>query len=734
MTFKPIIWLYATTLAMGALLLFSVQPLVGRLVQPTLGGTPAAWTTIMLFFQGLVVAGYLYAHLSTRLLTPRRQALIHLGLALIGLVFLPVAWDPSSLVMGSSLPALGLVFALIVAIGWPLLIVATTAPLLQYWLSTLAHEESDDPYFLYAASNAGSLLALVAYPLLIDPLLGLQFQSQLWLAGYLVLLAQLALCATWLWRMPARSPRPTKAAASPPSSTEVTWKRRLRWVAWAFIPSTLFLSVTELVTTDIAPAPLLWIPPLAIYTLSFMLAFSRHFQRLQSRSLTLAPSAIVGAALLWLLDITDPLGLVVGLHMLLLFVLALAFHGLLADDRPKTTDLTGYYIWLAVGGLFGGIFNAVMAPLLFNDLWEFPLGLAVAALLLPTTLFAQLWGHRIAAAALSLAVVIVAFERWPMPLEMPSSALAAGFLVAALSALVAMHRHRRWAPVILYLMVIAALLWTIPADDDVLHRERSFHGVHEVVEDERLKAHLLYHGRTVHGAQLQGEEAEELPLTYYGEIGPLGQFFDGLESRGDRGPLAGIGLGVGTLAAYRASSEPLDFYEIDPTVTRIASNPQWFSHLQRCADSCRVISGDGRLRIQEAPPGHYEAIVLDAYSSAAIPTHLLTREAMATYFRALRPDGLLAIHISSPYLDMEPVLTATAESLGLRTLYQSHHIERDDPAYEIYIDSSAWLLVARSDDDFLPWIGDDRWQALSADPGVVPWTDDHTNLLDALLR
>ena len=727
MTSKGVTALYALALATGALLLFSVQPLVGRLIQPSLGGSPAAWTTVMLFFQGLVVAGYIYAHLSTRYLAPRAQALVHLAVAGLGLLFLPLSWEATSAISDSATPALQLIATLTRFMGWPMLIVAATAPLLQYWFSRLKHEEAADPYFLYAASNAGSLVALLAYPLFIDPQWGLGHQSQLWLAGYLLLIALLAITAAALWMLPGDQ---RLLEPSPPSHS-TDWWRRLRWLALAFVPSTLFLSVTEVITTDIAPSPVLWIPPLAIYTASFIVAFSRRVSALSRWALHLSPLAILIATALWLLELTDPRGLVIALHLVVLSILALAFHGLLAADRPHRQRLTDFYIWLAVGATLGGLFNALVAPLLFNGLWEYLIGLAVAAASLPRSLLSAVITRRLTLVAGVAVTLWVAIEAWPLPMAPGSSLIAGTLVIMALGAALWLWRRPRKAPIVLALGVGIALIWSAPADDDVLHRDRSFFGVHEVVADRALGVHLLYHGATVHGAQIQGDDVEELPLTYYGEVGPLGQLFDGLQQRDQRGPIAGVGLGIGTLASYRSSGQSLDFIDIDPTVIDIASEPLWFTHLSRCGDSCRVIRGDGRLRLQEAPKQHYEAIILDAYSSAAVPTHLLTREALATYMRALKPDGILAIHISSPYLDLEPPLTSTAADLGLSTLYQSHRVERDDPLYDIYVESSAWLLVARSDDVLAPWLSDPRWEALNPDPKVDPWSDDHINLMDA---
>lgn len=735
---------YAITLLTSSSLLFVIQPMVAKMIQPVLGGTPAVWNTAMVFFQALLLGGYLYAHVTTKWLGTRRQAILHLVIMFIGLAFLPIAFDAPGDPATLQHPALWLLITLIIGVGWPFFVVATSAPLLQKWFSTLDDPAASDPYHLYAASNAGSVLALLAYPFVIEPRIGLQAQSTLWMVAYLILCGFVAICAATVWySVPvADSDADSEGEdagdafqAPPASGISVSWHRRGRWLLWAFIPSSLMLSITTFITTDIAPVPLLWIPPLAIYMLSFIIAFARHQPVPLSGWLTLAPAVIVAPSVMLLTDTIEPLWLVTAINFAALFVLCMAFHSLLATDRPHTDDLTEFYLWIALGGVLGGVFNALVAPVLFDRLLEYPFVLLAAALTVPAHFYGRLGVRMVLLASLLLGAgfwVLQAIDVGDVPLWRLALTITAAAVFWAVFAFL-QHRYSRWTPVLLAGLVAVVLFFEIRPDDDELYADRSFFGTHRVTQSSSGNFHILYHGRTIHGAQEQDEKLGTVPLSYYYYTGPLGQVFSALEQRPQRRPIASVGLGTGAIATYIEADQTLDIFEIDPAVATIARDPTLFTFIDQCAGDCRITLGDGRLQLEAADDGRYELIVIDAYSSAAIPVHLLTREAIAIYMAKLHPQGILALHISSPYLDLEAPLARAAESLGLHSRIQNHYVESDDPLYNFYIDSSKWMVITHSEDALGPLTTDEAWQAPQIDETIRPWSDDYANLLDAYL-
>lgn len=724
--------LYALTLLLSSALLFAVQPMVAKMVQPVLGGTPAVWNTAMVFFQALLLGGYIYAHVTTRWLGTRRQAVLHVVVMLVGLAYLPIAFEPPADTAALESPTPWLLATLLVGVGWPFFVVSTSAPLLQKWFSTIDHWRASDPYHLYAASNVGSVLALLAYPLVIEPRIGLQAQSMLWMAAYLVLCATVAVCAAVLWRSPRRRPDDDGESVPPAMTAGVDWHRRGRWLLWAFIPSSMMLSVTTFITTDIAPVPLLWIVPLAIYMLSFIAAFARRNPIPLSWWTTAFAPCLVAAAVVLFTGTTDPLWLITGVTLSALLVFCMVFHGLLAADRPHTDDLTEFYLWIAVGGVLGGAFNALLAPAVFDRLLEYPIVLFVAALAAPAALYRRRAVRLAMALSLLGAGVFVAYHRL---------ADATGDLVAVATIVVGcvffvgvpaviQYRAPRWSPVLAAILVGVVTAGEIRPDPGELYAARSFFGTHQVKQSSPGHHHVLYHGRTIHGAQAREADLRDVPLSYYYYSGPLGQLFDELEHRPRRHPIAAVGLGTGAVATYSQPGQRLDFYEIDPVVEAIATDPALFSFVDDCPGQCRIIRGDGRLQLATADDAFYELIVLDAFSSAAIPVHLLTREALEIYTRKLREDGILAIHISNLYLDLEPPLARAVHDLGLVSRVQMHLIDDDDPLYDFFVDSSKWMLVARSEQAFGDLADDDRWQIPSPDPDIDAWTDDYANIVE----
>ncbi len=723
--------LFALTLLISSSMLFVVQPMVAKMVQPVLGGTPAVWNTAMVFFQALLLGGYFYAHVTTKWLGTRRQAVMHLVILVIGLAFLPIAFDPPADPAQLANPALWLLVTLLIGVGWPFFVISTSAPLLQKWFSTIDHPAAPDPYHLYAASNIGSVFALIAYPFLIEPRIGLALQSTLWMAAYITLCVSVAVCAVILWKSP---PRQEDESGSPPASAiPLTWRRRIRWILWAFIPSSMMLGVTTFITTDVAPMPMLWIPPLAIYIFSFIIVFARKTYVPLNVWLTLFPFFFLMLATIFLTDSGDTvLGFATLINFLGLFVFCMVFHGLLASDRPHTDHLTEFYLLMSVGGVLGGTFNALIAPVVFDRLLEYSAILIVAALVFPATAYAKRSIRLSFAISLGLSI---AFMLWYFTfyLDMESSPLIllVFFSVFFVPVLLAVIRPGIGPGAVALFAFLLTANHARPQPDE-LHHERSFFATHQVMRNLEEGHHTIIHGRTMHGLQplVDGQLVVE-PGSYHSRQGPLGQLMEVFEARPERHPMATIGLGAGAVAAYVQPGQRMDFYEIDPVVKEIAQNPEWFTYLSECAGECPVILGDGRLQLQRADDHIYEVIIMDAYSSTAIPVHLLTVEAMEMYLEKLRPDGVLAFHISNRFMDLEPILTSLAAELDLAIIVQKGSLlERESDDYANL--PSDWAMVARSPEAFGPLVDDPRWQTFEPRPDFQVWTDDYANVLQIL--
>jgi hypothetical protein len=685
--------LFCGTLFLSAALLFSVQLMVARMILPLLGGTPAVWNTCLVFFQVVLLAGYAYAHLLPARFGVRGQLLVHAALLLVPLLILPVSvvgWVPPS----EAAPAAWLLLLLSATTGLPFFVVSTSAPLLQQWFARTGHPASGDPYFLYAASNLGSLGALLSYPVLVEPHLGLAAQSRVWSAGYVLLALLVLACAARVWRSPvaktaAADPEKSAAGPGPDPRGLRGLARRLRWVALAFVPSSLLLGVTNYLSTDVASAPLLWVLPLALYLLSFILAFAR-LRLLHPVFVLLLP---LGIWLLLEVSALPPNRLkmteVAGLHLALVFVAMTVCHGELARTRPPAGRLTEFYLLLALGGALGGTFNSLVAPRLFDRVVEYPLLLAAACLLLPRMGLPE--GRRRLDLGVTAAVGL----------------LGAAFVVPLLGVT---GRHA-FAPVV--------------------HRERNFFGVLRVEATPANDLRFLFHGTTLHGMQSLLPAARREPLGYFHRAGPVGRVFDALG--GSRKDVAVVGLGAGTLAAYAQPGQRWTFYEIDPAVERLASDPRYFTYLadarERGADA-GVVLGDARLRLRDSDRT-YDLIILDAFSSDTVPVHLLTREALRVYLARLADDGLLAFHISCLHVRLHPVVGNLAKDAGLACrIRQDLKISQADMRAGKL--TSEWVVLARRPEALGPLANDPHWPPLPGDPASPVWTDDYSNLFRAI--
>ncbi len=784
--------LYTITIFVSAALLFLVQPMFSRMALPLLGGSPAVWNTALVFYQAALLAGYAYAHASTRWLGVRRQAALHFALLLLPLLVLPIAipagWTPPT----DTNPSLWLLGLLAVSVGLPFFAVSTSSPLLQKWFAATEHSAAADPYFLYAASNAGSLLALVGYPLLVEPHWRLAEQSRWWAVGYGLLVALTAGCGLWLWKSPRLnsannaatpvvagiknaegdfflSPReervgresergemdektasfpqpspplgeerePKHAAAHEADSLPATTgtpsaRRRVRWVLLSFVPSSLMVSVTTYLSSDVAAVPLLWVIPLAIYLLTFVLVFARRAlvpDALLKRAL---PIVLVALVLLLAMQATEPIALLMSLHLLAFFTVAMVCHGEIARDRPTTQHLTEFYLWMSVGGVLGGAFNALLAPLIFTTVAEYPVTLVLACLLGIRADSAEVNRRKMFfdfIAPASLGVLTLGLIALVPKLLSPGDSLAAGLIFAppVLACFFCSQRPLRFG----LGLAIILLAGTFHQGEQgrLLHSARSFFGIHRVTVDATGQFHLLVHGKTIHGMQSlePGRRAE--PLTYYHRTGPMGQVFAAYGAE-LKLPVAVVGLGAGSLASYGQPGQAWTFYEIDPVVERLAKDARYFTYLRDSPANVKVVLGDARLSLTSAPKQSYGLIVLDAYSSDAIPIHLLTREALRLYLDKLAPHGLLAFHISNLHLDLKPVLARLANDAGLACRVQSD--TNLSPAEKAEGKrASQWLVMARAPADLARLTADPRWEACPAETSKqAVWTDDYSSILD----
>ncbi len=717
--------LFASTMFVSAGLLFVVEPMIARMILPVLGGSPSVWSTCLVFFQAVLLAGYAYAHLLTRALPLRGQVCLHAGILAASFLSLPMAMDGAGPPSGGS-PLLWLLGRLAVTAGPAAFAIAATAPLLQSWFARLGLEASADPYFLYAGSNAGSLLALLAYPLLLEPALRLDAQAAAWRWGFLLLAAGILLCAMTLRITAFRAP-----FAAAPRATR-SWRRRLHWLALAAVPSSLLLGVTTHITADIASAPLLWVVPLVLYLLSFILAFARRPPVPHALMIRTMPLLVIPLVLTMSPGLFMPLPVLMLLHLGGLFVACMVFHGELARLRPPAGDLTEFYVFLSAGGVIGGLFNALLAPLLFTGIWEYPLALVAACLLKPAddARSARLLVWDVLLAAALLALVGVALRVFGMASEgghvrLPTAVL--GFLIPGLALLHSSTRRVRFG-----LGVAACLLASAWAGStDAVLTARSFFGVYRVrdVQDATGRYLIEMHGTSMHGARSLAAGEATQPMAYYNRAGPFGQLFRSLPA-GSVKHVAGIGLGTGELGCYAVPGQDWTFYEIDGLVERIARNGRYFDFLTACGNHPKVILGDARLTIAGAPDGAYDLLILDAFSSDSIPMHLLTREALALYLRKLAPGGRLLFHISSRSLDLRPVIGALAADAGLqaRTLAMG-----TPPRSSLYRQATAQVVVlARPVVDLTALRAGDGWQPLAPGGPAMLWTDQKSDLLGVI--
>jgi protein-L-isoaspartate O-methyltransferase len=729
---------FALAIFVSAFLLFSVQPMFTKMVLPVLGGTPAVWSVAMVFFQGVLLIGYGYAHLLDRLLDPRRAVLVHLAM-MTGVLVLAL---PIGLATGWGRPpadgeALWLIGLFAASVGLPFFALAGNGPLLQAWFARTGHRDAADPYFLYGASNLGSFLALLSYPFIIEPMLPLKAQSALWASGFaglagLILLAGLVLARTV--RTPAR-PSCSGTAAQP-----VAWRDRFTWIGLAAVPSGLLVALTAHLSTDVAAVPLLWVLPLALFLLTFVLAFREGGARLHRIMVAIQPLMLAGVIFAIALSAWMPWLLAAVLHVGFFVVATMVCHGELYRRRPDTARLTEFYVMLSVGGVIGGIFASLAAPVLFSSILEYPI-LVVAAILCRPGMgdaLARLGLPRIALAAGLLAGTIAMQAATGLTFK-ALPALVYLILIGAVAAAVLLWRDRP-AMLLAGALSFFAVSQAPVMPTGTLARERSFFAVHEVRETANGEGRLLVHGVTVHGAERvrhpdgSAVAGRPEPASYYHRGGPFAEAIAAVRAaRPGRGlRVAAIGLGVGSLACYSEPGDAWTFLEIDPVVVRIARDTRLFASLTRCAPEAPVVIGDGRLTLADQP-GPFDLIIVDAFSSDAIPVHLLTREAFAGYLDKLAPDGALIFHITNRNMDLRPVVAGSARAHGLtggiRQIAAAGGGIRDT------LTGTAMVAMVARESPAMGAAGSAAgWQPLVVPEGFRPWTDDYSNIIDPMMR
>jgi hypothetical protein len=732
---RSIAFLFSATLFTSALLMFSVQPMFAKMALPRLGGSAAVWSVALVFFQAVLLAGYAYAHLLVRYASLRRGALIHAAVLLLALTSLPVGISERWQVPPESGQAFWLIGLFAASVGAPFFAISATAPLLQAWYAQAGQARSRDPYFLYAASNAGSFLALLAYPFLIEPLAGLKPQTIAWSIAYVLLALLIGLCAVIAGRGASTTgsgPETLTPTASLP------WSLRLTWLVLALVPSGLLVSITAFITTDLVSAPFIWVVPLALYLLTFVIAFQSRplipheaiIERIVIYGLPLSILSVVPIFTIALLPIC--LGLA--------FVIMLACHGELARLRPPPEHLTEFYLVVSLGGVLGGILAGLVAPNVFSSVLEYPLLISAAFLAVGLSrretakVPQRLW---LAAVASAVLIVFAAAE------NLAGTDYTMASLLLWMAIIIVAGFFLRRQPLAVGLLTLA-----IPVSHAIgfatappLLQSRSFYGVVGVELSEDGQFHTLVHGTTMHGTQQISDDAGQ-PITgrpesqaYYFSSGPFGSAIRHLRAaRGGSIDAALVGLGAGSLLCLSSPGESWTFYEIDPEVVRIASDPNYFTFLGQCGPPAGIVLGDGRLMLEREPSARFDLIVLDAFSSDAIPAHLLTTEALGIYLDKLKPGGLALFHVSNRHMELSSVVEAAARQRGLdvwrnlteRNIWTPDVSRRDVVPFVVAVGKTPGSLAG--------FDADPAWVRARVDNAVPPWTDDFSNVLTAIWR
>lgn len=730
--FAPVL-LFSMTLFTSATLMFVLQPMFAKLLLPLLGGAASVWNTCMVFYQSILFIGYLYAHYLTTIFSRNQQIWLHAALLTGSLIFIPIGIAQLDAPPTEGNPVFWLLAVLTSSIGLPFFILSTTSPLIQKWFSQLGHEHSQDPYFLSIASNSGSLLALLSYPLVSESSIGLSDQQQYWSIGFVCLLALVMLCMSFFKYSSAHSVTETPTAT--PLLDQPDLKQKLHWLLLSLVPSSLLIGATHYIGTDIASVPLLWVIPLALYLLSFILVFSNLNDKLHPWISFIHPWVIVPFLIYFFSD--EKLAnytLEIMLHLLVFFICIMVCHGELAKRRPHPAYLTQYYLIMSLGGMLGGVFNNFVVPFIFDDLYEYPL-MIIATLLLNNFNIKQYAAipSRIYKTALLAYIGFFIIVLADNHQHIGNDLVLALIIIAVVGNYYIFHKN------LLYLFLYSSLIVSCttsfkPDDEQTLLQTRNFYGVLTVTQS-RLAGdglesgilHSMYSGTTQHGAQIINNSNRCTPVSYYGKQGPIGQLFQSYQASNNHWQVGIIGLGSGALGAYAKPNQNWHFYELNPAVISMATTPEYFSYLHDCMSQYAIYGGDARLTLAKQAAHNFDLLVIDAFTSDSIPTHLLTREALQLYLSKLSEHGLLAFHISNHYLNLEPVLSDHARQLGLYAVIQKYRPTTKSLTY-----ASDWVVLAKNKDDLAELLTHDpqNWRALDNSIQISQsWTDDFTSLI-----
>ncbi len=761
------ILVYSLAIFVAAALLFAVQPMTAKGLLPMLGGSPSVWTTCMLFFQTVLLGGYLYAHVLTTRFGRRSQVAVHAVLVLAGLAggVWALGYESEPPAEGSPIPWLLMTLALVV--GPAFFALSSAGPLVQRWFGATSHRRAKDPYFLYAASNAGSMLGLLSYPFLIEPWLALDAQRRAWVGAFVVFVVLIIACGVLMARArvgagdhePGEEPSPVPVpVADQPEPTRSRAGERLVWVGLAFIPSSLLLGVTTYISTDVAAIPLLWVLPLAIYLLSFIAAFGMDTGRLIRWLRYPSAVAVVAAALLVLFFIEGVVAVMIGVHLVAFALVATYCHASLASRRPRVERLTEFYLLLSVGGALGGAFNAIVAPAVFPDAYEYPLALILAAAALPwvgglTGVGAGPGGIRWSSIvrfappivlALYMVLVVALY-----PVQSASDGPVPMLVLVGVPAAIALTACRDGLSLALCLLAIAGVRITRQVTNpDILLLDRTFFGVHRVVMGEEevfafnsqtgavteFPVYSIYHGSTRHGGQVKDHPfLGRRPTAYYHETGPLGDVFGSLHARGEPLRVGILGLGAGAMSAYGRDGDHFTYFEIDPLVVHIARDSGLFSYLRDTRARTDIELGDGRMRLEEHPDGEFDLLIFDAFSGDAVPVHLISVEAVELYRRKVRPGGLVVMNISNRRLDLVPIVANACARLGIAGAVRDDYSVTEEQHAEGKLPST-WTVIAGDREGLAPVAaGSPGWLLLMPVPGKPTWTDDFSSITDVML-
>ena len=701
-------WLFTVTSFLGSFLLFLIQPMAARILLPEVGGSSALWSTALAFFQIALLAGYIFAHYSTTLLDPKRHRVAQGAVVALPLVVLPVAlpegWHPPVDVP----PSAWVLFALLIMVGLPFFALSTASPTLQRWLSWTDHPDSADPYFLYSAGNVGSVLALVGYPVVIEPRLDLDEQGLLWATVYGLFVVATLGCALVI--RPDRS-RPQAAVQPLPGPVP----GRFRWFLLSASAAALLVAITQVLSVDIAPFPLLWVVPLLLYLLTFVFAFRRGGPPSTRvlRPLALALSPFVAVFVIPGVAVALPLWLVVSVILMWFAAVVQVLHIQLVESKPPPSQLTVFFVAISTGGAVGGTAVSLVAPAVVSFELEIPLALFLAVLLLvkPRNPLIEGLGPVVPYLLMALPLLVAPF--------VGLSWIVALILAPAIIGLVFLGRSAVLPGLVLALAFVAVAV----SPGDILFRDRSFYASYSVVETDVRRS--IVSGRTNHGDQLLATPRD--PVTYYARQSPISDLLDpqgGPESIPDNVGI--VGLGAGGISAYGVPGQTITYFEIDSLVVDIAQDEMLFTYLRDSAADVRIEIGDGRQMIERSSD-RFDLLVIDAFNSDAIPVHLLTVEAMRTYVDRLEPDGRLAIHVTNRFLDLAPVVAASAESADLEVL--TRNFSPNDEQEAAGANGSIWMVIApeRTSIDGLRDLG---W--IDPPGGGDVWTDDFSNVFGAI--